>query len=89
MKILSQFKKMMMTEPSKDIRDLLKRIDYSKAMDLRGEPTEVCACGCEVFVMLGGFVDGEVAFYFTDAECAGCGSMVTLPTPTEDDNADL
>jgi hypothetical protein len=41
--------------------------------------------------MLGGFVDGEIAFYFTDAECAGCGSMVTLPTPTgeEDGCADI
>ena len=75
-----------MMSQSKDIRDLLKRIDYTKSMDLRGEPTEVCVCGCDVFVMLGGFVDGEIAFYFTDAECAGCGSMVTLPTPTGEDD---
>jgi len=77
-----------MMSQSKDIRDLLKRIDYSKSMDLRGEPTEVCVCGCDVFVMLGGFVDGEIAFYFTDAECAGCGSMVTLPTPIDEDYND-
>ncbi len=68
---------------SKDIRDLLHLVDYSKAMDLRGTPVEVCVCGCEVFVMLGGFADGEIAFYFTDAECASCGSMVTLPTPED------
>jgi rRNA maturation protein Nop10 len=35
--------------------------------------------------MLGGFVDGEVAFYFLDGECASCGSMVTLPTPKDYD----
>ena len=67
---------------SRDIRELLHLVDYSKSMDLRGEPTEVCVCGCEIFVMLGGFVDGEIAFYFLDAECASCGSMVTLPAPT-------
>ena len=71
---------------SKDIRDLLHKIDYSRAMDLRGNPIgDVCVCGCDVFVLLGGFVDGEIAFYFTDGECAGCGSMVTLPTPIDGD----
>ena len=81
----------MMMSQSRDIRELLHLVDYSKSMDLRGEPTEVCVCGCEVFVMLGGFVDGEIAFYFLDAECASCGSMVTLPTPTGEDDgiADL
>lgn len=78
-----------MTE-SKDIRELLRRVDYSKAMDLRDTPIgDICVCGCEVFVMLGGFVDGEVAFYFLDGECASCGSMVTLPIPKEDEDADL
>jgi len=75
---------------SKDIRELLHRIDYSRAMDLRDTPIgDVCICGCEVFVMLGGFIDGEVSFYFLDGECASCGSMVTLPTPKEEDDADL
>jgi len=73
----------MMSEQSKDIRDLLHDIDYSNAMDLRGTPLEVCVCGCEVFVMLGSFLDGELSFYFLDAECASCGSMVTLPTPID------
>lgn len=76
---------------SKDIRTLLHKIDYSRAMDLRGNPIgDICVCGSDIFVMLGGFVDSEVAFYFTDGECASCGSMVTLPTPVDrDDNADL
>lgn len=78
-----------MTE-SKDIRELLRRVDYSNAMDLRDTPIgDICVCGCEVFVMLGGFLDGEVSFYFLDGECASCGSMVTLPTPKEDDDACL
>jgi hypothetical protein len=80
----SRLKKM--SEESKDIRELFSRIDYSKAMDLRETPIgDICVCGCEVFVMLGGFVDGEVAFYFLDGECASCGSMVTLPTPKDYD----
>lgn len=76
---------------SRDIRELFHLADYSKSMDLRGEPTEVCVCGCDIFIMLGGFVDGAMAFYFVDAECASCGSMVTLPTPTGEDDgiADL
>lgn len=78
-----------MTE-SKDIRELLRRVDYSKAMDLRDTPIgDICVCGCEVFVMLGGFLNGEVAFYFLDGECASCGSMVTLPVPKEEEDADL
>ena len=78
-----------MTE-SKDIRELLRRVDYSNAMDLRDTPIgDICVCGCEVFVMLGGFLDGEVSFYFLDGECASCGSMVTLPTPKDDTDADL
>jgi len=75
-----------MMSQSKDIRDLLHVVDYSKSMDLRGTPVEICVCGCDVFVMLGGFIDGEIAFYFTDGECASCGSMVTLPTKSGEDN---
>ena len=83
-------KKWMMSEESKDIRNLLHDIDYSRAMDLRGQPIgDVCICGCEVFVMLAGFSEGEIAFYFLDAECASCGSMVTLPTPKKEGDIDV
>jgi hypothetical protein len=83
-------KKWTMSEESKNIRDLLHDIDYSRAIDLRGESIgDVCVCGCEVFVMLGGFVDGEIAFYFLDGECASCGSMVTLPTPKKEGDIDV
>lgn len=71
---------------SKEIRELFRRVDYSKAMDLRDTTTgDLCVCGCEVFVMLGGFIEGELSFYFLDGECASCGSMVTLPTPKDYD----
>lgn len=80
-------KKNRMMSESRDIRDLLHKIDYSRAMDLRGNPIgDICVCGCDIFIMLGGFVDGEIGFYFTDGECAGCGSMVTLPTPVDGDD---
>lgn len=81
---MKMYHRQQMTNQSRDIRDLLHKIDYSKAMDLRGNPIgDVCVCGCDIFVMLGGFVDSEIGFYFTDGECAGCGSMVTLPTPVD------
>jgi hypothetical protein len=75
---------------SRDIRDLLHKQDYEHAMDLRGNPIgDNCVCGCEVFIMLGAFTKGELTFYFLDAECAGCGSLVTLSTPIEyEDNSD-
>jgi hypothetical protein len=75
---------------SKDIRDLLHGQDYSHSMDLRGNPIgDSCVCGCEVFIMLGSFTKGELTFYFLDAECAGCGSLVTLATPLDyEENCD-
>lgn len=83
---MKMYNRQKMMSQSRDIRDLLHNIDYSRAMDLRGNPIgDVCVCGCDVFVMLGGFVDGEIGFYFTDGECAGCGSMVTLPTPVDNE----
>lgn len=83
---MRMYNRQKMMSQSRDIRDLLHNIDYSRAMDLRGNPIgDVCVCGCDVFVMLGGFVDGEIGFYFTDGECAGCGSMVTLPTPVDNE----
>ena len=81
-----------MTEQNpKEISDLFKK-DYSKAMDLRGNPIgDICLCGSELFTAIVAFEAGEIAFYFLDAECASCGSMVTLPAPTgeEDGYADI
>jgi hypothetical protein len=69
-------------EEVKDIRDLLHHDDYSRSMDLRGDPIgDVCICGGEVFIALVAFSERELSFYFLDGECASCGSLVTLPYP--------
>ncbi len=67
-----------MTEKNpKEIKDLFKK-DYSKAMDLRGNPIgDFCLCGSELFTAIVAFENGEIAFYFLD-------SLVTLPTPIDD-----
>ena len=62
--------------------------DYTQAMDIRGEPTTVCPCGCNIWnlkTMFGN--DGEIEMYFLDMECAECGTLATAPTPegTEDE----
>ena len=59
------------------------RPDYTKAMDLRGEPTHVCVCGCEVWLVKAVFHDYEMSYYYRDMECAHCGSMATAPTPLD------
>jgi hypothetical protein len=77
----------MVNEESKDIRDLIHHGDYSRSMDLRGEPIgDVCVCGSEIFIALVAFQNKEISFYFLDGECASCGSMVTLPYPENTEN---
>jgi len=78
-----------MTEKNpKEIKDLFKK-DYSKAMDLRGNPIgDFCLCGSELFTAIVAFENGEIAFYFLDGECVNCGSLVTLPTPIDDHGMD-
>jgi len=53
------------------------------SMDLRGTPTHVCVCGCEVFNLRVTFKDFEIATYMLDMECANCGSWATAPTPID------
>jgi len=62
--------------------------DYTQAMDIRGEPTTVCPCGCTIWNLKTMFdEDGEIGMYFIDMECAECGTLATAPTPegTEDE----
>ena len=67
--------------------------DYSQATDVRGIPTTVCPCGCEVWHLKVKFdhETGEVAMYFMDMECASCGTVATAPTPEtfEEDEEDI
>jgi hypothetical protein len=69
-------------ENLRSIKDL-KPEDYSKAMDLRGTPTHVCPCGCNIWNVKVIFNDSEIATYFLDMECAQCGSLATAPTPVD------
>ncbi len=61
----------------------LKPENYDNAMDLRGTPTHVCVCGCNVFNVKVIFDDFQIAQYFLDMECASCGSLATAPTPVD------
>lgn len=79
-----------MTDDSIDITEL--RPDYKEAMDLRGDPTSICPCGSEIWNLKTVFdLDGEIALYFRDMECARCGSLATAPIPkdAESDDATL
>lgn len=61
----------------------LKPESYDNAMDLRGTPTHVCACGCNIFNVKVIFYENEIATYFLDMECVSCGSLATAPTPVD------
>ena len=52
-------------------------------IDLRGKPTEVCICGSLIFKVTCMFKHNELSLWFTDAECALCGALVTVPTPVD------
>ena len=64
-----------------DINDL--RPDYSHSMDVRGVPTHICPCVCEVWNLKVLFDNCEIATYFLDMECANCGTLATAPTPLD------
>lgn len=58
--------------------------------DYRGQPTFMCACGCEWFIMCTIF-DADTrlpGFYLLDGLCAACGALVTLPTPADGEEDD-
>lgn len=69
-------------EESRDIVNLRPE-NYDNAMDLRGTPTHVCPCGCNIFNLKVMFENNEIAQYFVDMECANCGSLATAPTPVD------
>lgn len=69
-------------ENMKHITDL-RPDNYDNAMDLRGTPTHVCPCGCNIWNLKVIFNDNQIATYFLDMECAQCGSLATAPTPVD------
>lgn len=56
--------------------------NYDSAMDLRGEPTHICVCGCFVWNVKCVFEDYEMVYHYLDMECVNCGSLATAPTPS-------
>jgi len=48
-----------------DIKDL-KPENYDHAMDIRGVPTHLCPCGCNIWNLKVIFNDFEIATYFLD-----------------------
>ena len=79
------FEKQEDEEDDEDMEDIvnLKPENYDNAMDLRGAPTHVCPCGCNIFNVKVIFYENEIATYFLDMECANCGSLATAPTPVD------
>jgi hypothetical protein len=77
-------------EEDEDMEDIinLKPENYDHAMDLRGAPTHVCPCGCNIFNVKVIFDDYEIGTYFLDMECAQCGSLATAPTPVDREGLD-
>lgn len=77
-------------EEEDDMEDItnLRPDNYNNSMDLRGTPTHVCACGCNIFNVKVIFDDYEIGTYFLDMECANCGSLATAPTPMDREGLD-
>ncbi len=54
-------------------------------VNLRGIASSVCLnCGHLVFQVGCMFEDNDISQWFTDAKCADCGALVTVPTPVDD-----
>lgn len=72
-------------EDDEEVKDIihLRPENYDHAMDLRGTPTHVCPCGCNIWNIKAIFDNFEIATYFLDMECAKCGSLATAPTPVD------
>lgn len=67
---------------SKNI-NTLRPENYDNAMDMRGTPTHICPCGCNIWNLKVIFDQSQIATYFLDMECAQCGSLATAPTPVD------
>jgi len=58
--------------------------DYSKATDISFlGPVHECPCGSFVWNLKVMFEDYEISQYFTDMECAVCGTRAKAPTPID------
>lgn len=66
------------------------RPTYESAIDFGDVISRTCpACGSEFIRLIAVFDEaGEIATYFTDAECVNCGSWFKAPTPLDGENDD-
>lgn len=55
------------------------------AMNLRGMPAHECICGCNVMWARVVFHENSIAMWFLDVKCAECGSLLTAPTPVDNE----
>ena len=55
--------------------------------DYRGIPTLSCPCGCDWVLMCAIFDPDsrEPGMYMLDGLCVSCGSLLTLPTPIDEE----
>lgn len=60
--------------------------DYTQSMDIRGEPTTVCPCGSELWLVKVIFdEEGDIGMWFTETmECVVCGTLATAPHPASE-----
>jgi ribosomal protein S27E len=58
-----------------------KRKQAVVKQNYRGIPTHACPCGSVLLNVKCIFEDYEIVLWFTEAECAMCGALVTAPTP--------
>ena len=61
--------------------------DWDVTADYRGIPSFQCPCGSDLFNIVARF-DEETrlpGFYLTDGLCWECGSLVTVPTPVDEE----
>lgn len=57
--------------------------DYSQALDLGDTILHECVCGSNLWRIFASFDDYQIATYYTDAECAVCGTWAKVPTEAD------
>jgi hypothetical protein len=67
---------------SRSIRELKPKTETAP-LDLSGMILHECPCGANLWRLLVTFDDYEIATYFTEMECAVCGTYATAPTPVD------
>jgi hypothetical protein len=55
----------------------------STGLDFSDIVMHECVCGSNLWRIFASFDDYEIATYFTDAECAFCGTYAKVPTPLD------